>query len=157
MVLKPSKSDVAGASGAVRTFVLDLEPGALSAAAAIREMLRNDPTRGNPEKVPLFRDPETKAELTYTKAYDLFKKALTDAGYAEMATGLHSLRAGGATAYANAEEGGMLVATAMGGWSSNAYRRYIWSCQERLSTAGVAIARAPGLNISDREFPFSSI
>lgn len=53
--------------------------------------------------------------MAYTKAAELFRKALTEAGYGEIATGLHSLRAGGATAYANADEGGMLVATAMGG------------------------------------------
>lgn len=105
--LKPTKTDVAGASGAVRTYVLDLDPQALSAAAAIREMLRNDPTCGSPEDTPLFRDPQTGGELAYAKAAALFNKALTDAGYVELATGQHSLRTGGATAYENADEGGI--------------------------------------------------
>lgn len=155
--LKPTKTDMAGESGAVRTFVLDEDPHALSAAAAIKMMLANDPTDGDKEHVPLLRDTDTGGELAYAKAATLFKRKLTEAGYPELATGLHSLRTGGATAYANDDEGGMLVATSMGGWSSTAYRRYIWSCQERLCAASMAIGRADGLDLADRRFPFSSI
>lgn len=127
-VLKPSKKDMAGESGAVRTLVLDADTHALSSAAAIKAMLAHDVTKGAAEEMPLFRYPQTDREITYAKAAELFCKKLTEAGYAEMATGIHSLRAGGATDYANSNEGGMLFQTAMGGWSSEAYRRYIWSC-----------------------------
>lgn len=82
-------------------------------AAAIQEMLRHNPKTGRPYDTPLFRDTETGLEITYAKGPALFKRALTQAGFPEMATGLHNLRAGGSTAYANADECGLLVATAM--------------------------------------------
>lgn len=96
---------MASESRAVRTFVLDDEPHALSAAAAIRRMLEHDPSVGPVEHIPLFRDLETVKKITYSKAATLFKLKLTEAGFEEVATGLHSLRSGGATAYANADEG----------------------------------------------------
>lgn len=65
--LRPTKTDMAGKSGAVRTFVLDDEPHALSAAAAIRQMLAHDPSAGAVEKIPLFRDVETGKELIDTQ------------------------------------------------------------------------------------------
>lgn len=146
--LKPTKKDVAGQSGAVRTFVLDELPRALSAAAAIRAMLAEDLTSDEDEQTPLFRDTETGQELTYAKAADLLKRKLTEAGFSVLAKGLHSLRMGGATVYANADEGGMLVATTIGGWSSTAHRRYVWSCPVRLCVASLDIGRADGLDLA---------
>lgn len=78
------------------------------------------------------------------------------AGFAELAMGLHSLKEGGATAYAAAEKGGLLIPTAMGGWSSESYRRYIWVSQEQLCQASLEIGRSRGPNIADRLRPFSS-
>lgn len=92
--LKPIKTDVAGDSGAVRTFVMDVQPNALSAAAAIKDMLAHDPTEVEAEHAMLFRDPETGRKITCTKAATLVKRLLSEAGFLELATGLHSFRAG---------------------------------------------------------------
>lgn len=48
--LKPTKTDVTGESGAVRTFVLDEKPHFLSAAAAIWDMLKPIPRWGRARK-----------------------------------------------------------------------------------------------------------
>lgn len=108
--------------------MLDESRDALSAAAAIKAMLQGDPVGGDAQDVPLFRDPETGAELCYDKAERRLRRALRKAGYAELASGLHCLRIGGATAYANAPGGGEMLATVMGGWSSEARRLYMWAC-----------------------------
>lgn len=58
------------------------------------------------------------SEITLEKAAGEMTKALQRAGFAALATGLHFLRGGGATAYFNVSGGGELIATAVGGWKS---------------------------------------
>ena len=50
----------------------------------------------------LRRELRTSGKLCYSTLCELFKKKLTELGYPAVEFGLHSLRAGGATAVANA-------------------------------------------------------
>lgn len=68
-------------------------------------------------------------------------RALRDGGYPDISEGLHSLRVGGATAYANAQEGGEMIATEMGAWESEAGRAYLYACEGRMHNADRAIRR----------------
>lgn len=135
LVIKPTKTDRSGEKGFCRTFVLDEDEGSLSAARAVREMLRGDPSVGPLENILLLRDPLRGRELSYANSAKEFKRVLTEAGIKQLASGLHSLRAGGATAYANSEKGGEMVPRSIGIWTSNAKWRYIWASKERMAHA----------------------
>lgn len=113
-------------------------------------MLRKDPHSGDGRKVPLFRDPRTGVELDLGYAAREFKRLVTSAGFPELATGLHGLRKGGSTALANSAEGGEHVARTISAWTSDAYRAYIASTQERLNEASVAIGRERGMTVARR-------
>lgn len=131
-------------------LVLDQKVDFLSAAVAIRDMLKGDPNEGDGQDVPLFRIPGTKTEIRYDTASEALRQALTRARYPESASGLHCLRVGGATAYANAPKGGEMIATMMGGWTSKARRLYMWACQQRLSEVSLEVGRGKGKDVVAR-------
>jgi len=138
---KPSKVNPTGEKLDESYYPVDREPGALSAAVAIERMLLGDPRSGAPEHVPLFRDPSTGCELTYSDVCAFLDYWLTRAGYPELATGTHALRAGGATSVANLCPDGLLLSGLMGHWSSSSQYLYIWAMQHRLEEAARVIGR----------------
>lgn len=100
---------------------------ARSATVEINDILANDEIDGSACDVLLFKDPQTDSEIPYSTDAELFRRNLMEAGYGDIASILHRYRTRGATAFAYADKGGMLVATSMGGWSkylvvSRAYR-----------------------------------
>ena len=123
-----------------KTAPVDGTPDALSCGAAVHAMLLGDPMPGvPPEQVPLFRDPATGRELSYTVARIQFAYCLRLAGYPELARGLHSLRRGGATAAAAVA--GDFAAGAMGLWESETKYDYMWALRDRLEAASLAMGR----------------
>lgn len=67
-----------------------------------------------------------------------------------MAQGTHSLRIGGATAYANSPEGGEIFSEFVGLWTSSSKLDYLYACSLRIEAAGIAIARERGMEIAVR-------
>jgi len=134
-------------------FVLNLKPvknDALSAGKALRDMLKHDPVPGDQTKIPLFRNPNTGKELTYTQSAGSLAAAMRHAGLAELASGVHSLRIGGATALACAEEGGEKLAIAHGGWISEAAYNYLFEKQGRMVKATARMARMKSTRIEGK-------
>lgn len=136
--LKSIKNDQTGEKGFTKSFILMDDPFALSVGDAINNMLRWDPESSDATQIPLFRHPSTRLDITYDFAAQRFKTALTKAGYPELATGLHCIRKGGATAYC--ETAGEEVAGYMGLWSSDARLQYFHATYNRLERAGMAMA-----------------
>lgn len=119
LMMKPTKTDRSVEKGLCRLFILDEDEAALSAARAMREMLRGDPPAGCPEDISLLIDPRGGKELRYEDSVSELKEALVKAGFCEHATRLHSLRVGGAAEYANSNEVGELVARSVGALTSD--------------------------------------
>ncbi len=86
----------------------------------------------------------------------MLQKAVRTAGFPELASGCHSLRLGGETAYANADNGGEMIAGFMGAWSSEARRLYLWACTARLDMVSVSVARNGGLELAGRPGPLGT-
>ena len=104
-------------------------------------MLEGDPSsRAEDPQVPLFRDPVTGRELTYTLAFSELRRLLEAAGVSVLASGLHSLRRGGATAVANHADGGHLTSGFMGTWASAAQDGYLFAMRRRAERVASAIA-----------------
>jgi hypothetical protein len=140
----PNKINPAGERKDESYFPVDHTPGALSAAVAIWDVLRHDPRRGPKSAIPLFVDPDTGLEITYSAVSSFLDYWLTRAGYPELATGTHALRAGGATSVANLCSDGHLLSGLMGNWSSSAQYQYLWAMRHRLEEAAREIGRAGG-------------
>jgi len=153
--VKPLKADQRNERIVVKEFLIDQSEGALSAGAAIFDMIKGDETVGNPDFVPLFRDPETGREITYAQAASDFNAALKAVGLHELARGLHSLRIGGTSALLNAEGGGEHLATTYGGWTSDAVRRYMYVGAGQLAEVTARMARQPRSNLRGEEGPIS--
>lgn len=98
--------------------------------------------------IPLFRNPKTGSEVTYRESKDAFYGFLESVGYSNANIKLHSLRMGGATAYANVEGGGELLASYMGSWQSEARRLYIGTCIGRAEGIGMRIGRVGRMEIA---------
>ena len=96
------------------------------------------------EDIPLFLDPETGRELCIRLAASELRARLCACGFSELATGLHSLRVGGATAASNASSGGDLVCQWMGVWLGTSRRRYQYATRGRIEECALEMARAPG-------------
>lgn len=94
------------------------------------------------EQTPLFCNPFTRKEITYEESRAALQKCMEQAGYAQEKTGTHSLRIGGATAYANAGSGGYAVSGFMGLWASESRKGYIQACAPRIDMAALEIGRA---------------
>lgn len=154
--MKPTKTDQAGEKGFQKTFVVDKTDDSLSAGYAILHMLKNDVVKGDQSTVPLFRDKETNREISYTYAKQRLKDVLIMAGLRSLATGIHSLRIGGATAYCNSPNGGEIVAGYMGLWVSDAKYAYFHGCNGLLEKAGYSIAREVGDTPAVRPGPVST-
>jgi hypothetical protein len=138
---KPSKVNPTGEKRDESYYPVDRDPRALSAAVAIEQMLLGDPCPEAPESVPLFRDPSTGCELTYSDVCAFLDYWLTRAGFRELATGTHALRAGGATSVANLCPDGQLLSGLMGHWASSSQYLYVWAMQHRLEEAARVIGR----------------
>jgi len=119
-------------------------------------MLYHDPSEGDQRHIPIFRHADTSKELTYEEAAKWFEFFLRKAGFPEVYDGLHSLRAGGATAYANTPFGGSLAAGFMGLWSSEAKNRYFHGCCEYLESTGDIVAGLRTQELALRPGPVDS-
>ena len=96
------------------------------------------------EQTPLFRDPTTNREIKYEHAKKRLKEVLRAAGLAHLASGLHSLRIVGATAYANSPAGGYMVAGFMGCCTSDVKYAFMHAYSAVLEKAGISVAREEG-------------
>ena len=123
-------------------YPLDEDPDALCAGSAVLAMLDGDPNVGPREQNPLFRDPRTNMELTYDCAASELRRLLMMIGEPALASGVHSLRRGGATVVANDDVGGSLTAGFMGHWSSNAKFGYMFALRQKVERAALSIGRA---------------
>jgi len=134
-------------------IVLSVKQQALSAGAALLHMLRNDDVKGDQRLIPLFRNPGTGKELTYAQSKENFVSALKAANLPELATGLHGLRKGGATAMATAEGGGEALAIAHGGWKSSTYRKYLFEARGQVAKVTAQFAMQEKANINSKAGP----
>ncbi len=75
------------------------------------------------------------------------------AGFGQLAAESHSLRIRGATSYANALNGGEIIAMFMAAWRSEARRLYMWACAALLDIVLVELARQEVLELSGRPGP----
>lgn len=66
--LKPTKTGQEGPNGFVKTFIVDHETEALSAGAGLESTIAQDPVDRNIEKILLFRDSYSGAEITYNQS-----------------------------------------------------------------------------------------
>lgn len=156
IILKPTKTDQTGEMGLVKSFIIDDDPLALSAGHAIVEMLRGDDLApGSLEDLPLLRNHITGREVSYQDSSAELKRLLVLAGYPELASGLHCLRIGGATAAANYPTGGELIAGFMGCWSSTTRRDYMHAMRGRLEAVAVHMARDTGGELAQPGLPVS--
>jgi hypothetical protein len=156
--LKPTKTDPTGEEQWEKSFRVDNTPGALSAGAALIDMLLNDPSPSliAESTVPMFRHPETGSELTYAQSSVFLQELLQNAGYDTVTLKNHSLRIGGATSIANDPLGGDFVAGCAGLWTSDCKFRYFHVIRERLESATQAIGRNPGGSLARRPGAFAS-
>lgn len=141
LALKPGKTDPAGARRFEKSLIVDSDAHSLSAGYALVCMIQGaSPQAGAPSTVPLFLDPATGMELTYTDAAADLKRLLRDAGFHDLSLQLHSLRIGGATCAA--EHGGQYVAGSLGCWTSSSQYRYVHAMRDPIEKACYAMARA---------------
>ena len=106
------------------------------------------------ENNPLFTDPDTGNELSYSDAAHELKSLLHDCGFAELATGLHSLRIGGATCAA--AQGGDYVAGCLGLWSSNTKYSYLYTMRDTLEDTCFKMSRGVSGPLAVRPGPVSA-
>jgi len=139
--MKPVKNDRHNVRLKEKSFVIDESEDALSAGAALVNMLRGDKNTIDNEKVPLFRDPVTNKEITTCQSRNFFKKMLRAAGLHELATGNHCLRIGGTSAVYMAKGGGEATAMRHGCWLSTAAYKYMWAGQGHIDEITTRIAR----------------
>ena len=146
--LPPSKTDVTGEKNFTMLLPIDFE-AEVNAGAALIAMLEGAPLAEGvqPEEAALFVNPMTGKKLVYRDAADWLKEKLIEIGERELATGLHSLRLGGATTLAslNASAASMGM---FGLWGSDAYLGYVWAGQEHmldlsLKMGGSSVQLAP--------------
>ena len=136
--MKPTKTDPTGEKHFSKTFLTDPDNQAISAGNALVAMLAGRPRASDRTGQPLFLDPSTGRELTYEDAARSLKDLLTRAGFAELATGTHSLRIGGATTAAAL--GGSYMAGCMGLWTSSSMHRYLWGMRDQIEAIASQMA-----------------
>jgi len=153
--VKPIKNDKNNERVVTKQFLIDEDNHALSAGAAIFNMIKGDEVEGDPKLVPLFRDHTTGKEITYHQSAANFNAALKMVGLHELARGLHSLRIGGTSALCNADGGGESLATTYGGWTSNAVRRYMYVGAGQLAEVTARMARQSRAALRSEEGPIS--
>lgn len=76
----------------VRDFVLDEQPNAITAAAALCDILEGDPSCGNLSAIPIFRDPSRGHKITYKDSRRALKKHFRYAEYPNLTLSPHILR-----------------------------------------------------------------
>lgn len=156
--MKPSKTDPSGEEKWEVSFRIDPDPSSLSAGAAICAMLRgdDDPHGTEPEREPLFRNPDTGREILYAESHQALKCRLIEAGFDELAHGLHSLRIGGATALASDPNGGEFAAGCAGLWVSDCKFKYFYAVRERIEAAAFSAGQRGSDSVARRPGPLSS-
>ncbi len=102
------KTDQTGERRIVKSLILDHREDSLSDARELKEMLDGDSVLGDQTKVALSRKPRMGTEVTNEESCRASNVACIRQD--ELASGLHSLRIGGAAAYANAPGGGEMIA-----------------------------------------------
>jgi hypothetical protein len=122
-------------------------------------MISKDPLQlSNPslpaEDTPLFRDPRTGRELLYNEAAAELKSLLTRSGFPELASGLHSLRIGGATCAA--AQGGDYIAGCLGLWSSTTKYTYLYAMRDTLEDTCYKMSRGSSGPLAVRPGPVGS-
>lgn len=156
--LKPTKTDPTGEEHWEMSFRIDRDPDSLSAGAAIAAMLSGDDNSPDAhlDDIPLFRDPSTGREVSYEESRDALATHLRSGGYEELASGLHSLRIGGATALASDPCGGEFVAGCAGLWTSDCKYRYIYALREKIEAASYSAGRRSAGSLARRPGPLSA-
>lgn len=94
LVLKPTKTDQSGKRHIRRVFTASQRLTELSAGTAVLRMIQHDDEEGDPDMIPLFRNPETGKELTPADFNLWWKMSLRAAGLEELAKGGHAIRIG---------------------------------------------------------------
>lgn len=152
--MKPTKTEQSGEKDFEKTLLVDNEYDLISAGAAIEQMLN---LRGRAEKSdPLFFDYKTGKEVTLATSRKKLAEKFKEAGLSEKFIKGHSLRIGGASAYANSSAAGAATAGFMGFWTSGARWDYMHADEDTLEKAGVAIAREKGGKLATRSGAVSS-
>ena len=140
--LPPSKTDTTGEKAF--TMVLPIDRYArVNAGAALLAMLEGEPLAAGskPSDAPLFRNPLTGKVLTYREAADWLKRMLVEIGEEELATGLHSLRLGGATTLASLNASAATMGM-FGLWGTDAYLGYVWAGQDHVLDLSLQMAKS---------------
>lgn len=139
--LPPGKTDPSGERKLTKTVLVDTHPDALNCGVAIADMLEKDPLRPGEtdEGTPLFRDPTTGAEITYSAAKRELKSLLHAAGYPTLASGMHSLRIGGGTLGTHYK--GDFVGGCMGHWLGPSKFDYFFAMRDDCEEAALAMGR----------------
>lgn len=130
-----------------KPFIVYNRSYVLSAGASIIHMLSEDKQWNSEKSFPLFRDQKAK-EITDDVSNALLNNTLKQAKFSNYASAAHSLRAGGARAYADSPVDGKLVSGFIVLLLSDANFDYIHALQEKLGTAGTAITLEKGINIA---------
>jgi hypothetical protein len=153
--LEPGKTDPEGRHHFEKTCLVDHAPDALTFGAALEMMLGElEASDDLVTSVPLFCDPRTGRELTYTAAAAALRERLMRCGFPELASGLHSLRIGGASACAST--GRMLMSAFAGKWFGPSSHLYQHAMQDDLEETLLAMARGTGGALAVRPGPVAS-
>jgi len=148
--MKPIKNDQHNVHIKEKSYVIDESPDALSAGAALVNMLKGDLNTESNLTVPVFRDPDTKKELTAEESAEEFKTILKRVELHELASGNHCLRIGGTSAVMMAKGGVEATAMRHGGWKSTAALKYFWTGQGHIDQITARIARTRNTPIDIR-------
>lgn len=153
--LKPSKTDQAGETRFEETFLVDHDPNVISAGAAISAMLHKRAYSDDwgHVNIPLFLDPDTGKEVTINASRNMLSTKVREAGLTPDHMKGHSLRIGGATAYANSPSGGSVTSGFLGLWASGARWSYMHAYRRPLELAGLAVGKETVATLATRPGP----
>ena len=104
--------------------------------------------------MPLFREPDSNAPISYDTLLNLVKTLASYCGDEPTSFGAHSLRIGGATALFAAGATQTIIRT-MGRWSSDIYRLYVRACYEHECRAWTA--KGGSTTVSDLAGEYSEV
>ena len=138
--LPPGKTDQTGKLGLKKFCLVDALPDSVCCGMAVCDMLYHSPLSAGvfPADVPLFQDPRSGAEISYTYALQRFQTILVKC-FPGLEPEMHSLRAGGgSSAYCVGGEG---AASAMGHWRGDSKWRYFFTLRVQLESASLQMSR----------------
>lgn len=96
----------------------------------------------------MLEDLDTVKEITIVSSRKLLEAKVKEAGPSPQHIKGHSLRIGGATAYAKSPEGGSITAGFLGLWASEARWTHMHAYRRPLELAGLAVARETGAKLA---------